>query len=104
MPQRVSSSGHHRRLLHPWQLLRTTLSLAGLQVYSALDVPGSNPVVLAGDSHNAWDHELRNKKGQRCVLESVQVSDAPPGHLGPVAGEACQARPLANGAVIRSPL
>lgn len=29
-------------------------TLNALQVYAALDVPGSNPVVLAGDSHNAW--------------------------------------------------
>ncbi|GAB4817815.1 hypothetical protein N2152v2_004861 [Parachlorella kessleri] len=39
------------------------------KVYAALAVPGSNPVVLAGDSHNAWAHELRNQKGQRVGVE-----------------------------------
>ena len=28
------------------------------RVLACLNVPGSNPVVMAGDSHNAWAHEL----------------------------------------------
>lgn len=35
----------------------------------ALDAPGSNPVVLAGDSHNAWAHEVMRADGSRVGVE-----------------------------------
>jgi len=31
----------------------------------AFSTPGCNAVVLAGDSHNAWAHELLDKRGRR---------------------------------------
>ena len=38
-------------------------------VLDALDVPGSNPIVLAGDSHNAWAHEVFKDNGKRVAVE-----------------------------------
>lgn len=35
----------------------------------ALDSPGSNPIVLAGDSHNAWAHEVMRPDGSRVGVE-----------------------------------
>lgn len=40
-----------------------------LQVLSGLDIPGSNPIVLAGDSHNAWANEIPNANGQKVAAE-----------------------------------
>ena len=38
---------------------------ACVQLLKVLNVKGSNPVVLAGDSHNAWAHELIDSSGHR---------------------------------------
>lgn len=35
----------------------------------ALGVEGANPVVLSGDSHNAWVHEILNEDGKRMGVE-----------------------------------
>jgi phosphodiesterase/alkaline phosphatase D-like protein len=32
-------------------------------------VPGTNPVVLAGDSHNAWASEIYKADGSRAAVE-----------------------------------
>lgn len=34
----------------------------------ALDVPGSNPIILAGDSHNAWCHEVLDDTGKKVAV------------------------------------
>lgn len=39
------------------------------RVLDALDIPGSNPIVLAGDSHNAWAHEVFKDNGRRVAVE-----------------------------------
>lgn len=36
-----------------------------LQLMEAFSTPGCNAVVLAGDSHNAWAHELLDERGRR---------------------------------------
>ncbi|KAI7841597.1 hypothetical protein COHA_004767 [Chlorella ohadii] len=40
-----------------------------LQLMEAFSTPGCNAVVLAGDSHNAWAHELLDKRGRRVGVE-----------------------------------
>ena len=39
------------------------------RLLSALCVPGANPVVIAGDSHNAWAHEIMDEAGRRIGVE-----------------------------------
>lgn len=39
------------------------------QVLNALNIPGSNPIVLCGDSHNAWSQELMDMNGVRKGVE-----------------------------------
>lgn len=36
-----------------------------VQLLEAFSLAGSNPVVLAGDSHNAWCHEILDSNGNR---------------------------------------
>lgn len=36
-----------------------------VQLLEVLSVEGANPVVLAGDSHNAWAHEIVDDNGTR---------------------------------------
>ena len=35
----------------------------------AFSIPGANPIVLAGDSHNAWAHEIITDHGNRVAVE-----------------------------------
>lgn len=35
------------------------------RVYAALGAEGANAVVLAGDSHNAWCHDIIDEAGRR---------------------------------------
>ncbi|EFN53116.1 hypothetical protein CHLNCDRAFT_137467 [Chlorella variabilis] len=39
------------------------------KLFDALGQPGTNPVVLAGDSHNAWCSEIRDDDGKRLGVE-----------------------------------
>lgn len=39
------------------------------RLIAALSVQGSNPVILAGDSHNAWVHEVLARDGKRVAVE-----------------------------------
>ncbi|KAI3433607.1 hypothetical protein D9Q98_003416 [Chlorella vulgaris] len=39
------------------------------ELLKVLDIPGSNPVVMAGDSHNAWAHEISDVNGKRVAVE-----------------------------------
>ena len=49
------------------------------QLLKVQSVEGSNPVVLAGDSHNAWAHEIVDSQGNRwgalCELRPPIVAD-----------------------------
>lgn len=35
----------------------------------ALNQEGANPVIIAGDSHNAWAHNLVDEEGRRLGVE-----------------------------------
>lgn len=39
------------------------------RVCDALNVQGANPIILAGDSHNAWAHEVLDDRGNRVAVE-----------------------------------
>lgn len=39
------------------------------RVLDAMNIPGANPIVLAGDSHNAWAHRLIDGEGRRLGVE-----------------------------------
>uniref|UniRef100_A0A1D2A9Z6 Phospholipase D n=2 Tax=Auxenochlorella protothecoides TaxID=3075 RepID=A0A1D2A9Z6_AUXPR len=39
------------------------------KVIEALNQEGANPVIIAGDSHNAWAHNLVDEEGQRLGVE-----------------------------------
>jgi phosphodiesterase/alkaline phosphatase D-like protein len=63
--QLTHSSATHRATACEPIPAAAAAAYACLQLLKVLNVEGSNPVVLAGDSHNAWAHELIDSNGSR---------------------------------------